>query len=398
MKYLISGVVLVVAIGTAGWIAHSRGVDLPWIDGASTGDTSSNESPSDDTEGAAKEQPLEVRALGRLEPAGGILQIAALPGDCLASVEVGEGDVVEAGAVLAKLKSGPLRKLQLRAAEAQYGEAKTRLEAEKSVAAFRVKAAELVEREAKAARTEADAEVQQDQLALLGKRLEQAESDRRRAQGVSEEVVSRQQREKLDLAVDKAQADLDAAMRLNEKTESAQLLAVEAAGLELTAARDAQEYVAAAIPVASLEKARDLALLQYQRTEIKAPCAGTILKIWMRPGEMTGATPILQMADLRRMVVVAEVYKADVKHIGKLPWAWIESPAIQGDGLWGKVSRVGTMVATPAMRPVDPFRSSDRHAVEVRIELVPEAVEEAARFSNLQVNVTFKATQGEGGP
>ncbi|NQT41020.1 MAG: hypothetical protein HQ581_26245, partial [Planctomycetes bacterium] len=118
MKYLISGVVLVVAIGTAGWIAHSRGVSLPWIDGASTGDASSSDTASDNSDRSAEKQTLEVRALGRLEPAGGILQIAALPGDCLASVEVGEGDVVEAGAVLAKLKSGPLRKLQLRAAEA----------------------------------------------------------------------------------------------------------------------------------------------------------------------------------------------------------------------------------------------------------------------------------------
>ena len=94
---------------------------------------------------------------------------------------------------------------------------------------------------------------------------------------------------------------------------------MEAANLDLAAAKEAKEQLPFAIPVRSLEVSRKLAEAQFQRTEVTAPCNGTILKIYARPGETIGNKPILQMADLQKMVVVAEVYENEVKHIRARP-------------------------------------------------------------------------------
>jgi hypothetical protein len=47
------------------------------------------------------------------------------------------------------------------------------------------------------------------------------------------------------------------------------------------------------------------------------------------------------------------------------------------------------MLASPALRPVDPFAPADRHVAEVRVELDEESSRQAARLTNLQVDVRF---------
>jgi HlyD family secretion protein len=121
-----------------------------------------------------------------------------------------------------------------------------------------------------------------------------------------------------------------------------------------------------------------------------------VLRVYTRPGEFISTRPILQMADLTRMVCVAEVYETDVQHVRRGQAVVIRSPSfpqVGGRGeLSGKVTRIGRMVSTPELRSLDPLASTARHAVEVRIELDQPGSLRAAEFVNLQVDVVFQPT------
>ena len=71
---------------------------------------------ADSGEGVLGER--QIVALGRLEPAGGVIEIGAVPGDVLKRFAdgVAEGAVIDAGEELAYLESYDLRATQLEAA------------------------------------------------------------------------------------------------------------------------------------------------------------------------------------------------------------------------------------------------------------------------------------------
>jgi hypothetical protein len=50
------------------------------------------------------------------------------------------------------------------------------------------------------------------------------------------------------------------------------------------------------------------------------------------------------------------------------------------------------MIATPELRSLDPFAPTDRHVVEVEIAFEPGMIPDAARLTNLQVDVTIDAS------
>lgn len=190
-----------------------------------------------------------------------------------------------------------------------------------------------------------------------------------------------------------AESELESAQAMMDQLTRTNHLTQEAASLDLDAAEAAKEQLAQTIPIASLRAQQELAEAQFQRTEIVAPCNGTVLKIYVRNGETVGARPILQIADLSRMVVVAEVYENEVKNLHEGQAVVVASKAFQppfdAEGLKGKVTRIGKMIASPALKAVDPFAPADRHVAEVRVELDPDSSRQAATLSNLQVDVRF---------
>ena len=223
--------------------------------------------------------------------------------------------------------------------------------------------------------------------------LELARKDLDRLKNLSADLVSDQQKDRQQLVVQQAEAKLAAAEALLEKAAAGRRLSVEAAEAKLQAARASKAQVLTAIPVKSLEKRRDLARKQWQQTVVKAPCKGIVLDISVRPGEMISVMPVLQMADLERMVAVAEVYETDLKRIRPGQAAVIHSKALRppydSQGLKGKVSHIEKIISTPELKSLDPLARADRHVAEVRVELDAESSRQAANFANLQVDVTF---------
>jgi len=94
------------------------------------------------------------------------------------------------------------------------------------------------------------------------------------------------------------------------------------------------------------------------------------------------------------MAVNAEVYETDVKHVRPGQRAVVTSraflPPYDRQGLQGRVTQVGRMIAAAALRGLDPLAPSDRHVIEVRIELDEPSSRLASHYTNLQVDVRIQ--------
>ena len=384
-------VLAVLGLAAVIWVAHEFGMLSPFFVPTDAGGESPPASASGIDSDALDDQPRDVAALGRLEPAGGVIEVCAPLGTRLMSVTVEEGSPVKKDEILAYLDSRPLREIELKSAESQLKEAKARRTAEANLADARIVAAGLAVEEAQIGR--GDVEAQQGKVKLLEERLTQSKTESDRLKGLSQEVVSQQEKERQALAVRQAEADLQTAKMLANKLARTTDLSLRAAESELKAAKASKEQVLSSIPVESLQNQRDLAEILWERTAISAPSKGAILKIFVRPGESIGSFPILQMGNLERMAVVAEVHETDVNRIvPRMPvliTSRVFKPPYNRKGLRGKVTQVGSMIAAPLLKRVDPFAQVDRHVVKVRIELDEEASKQVANLVNLQVDVRF---------
>ncbi len=347
--------------------------------------------PQEDKAATAAGETRDVVGMGRIEPAGGVIDVGAMMGDRLGRLLVEEGAQVEQGTPLAELESRALRQLELEAATSQLLNAEGRLDVERRLADVKIEAAKLNVKKAEAAELGTAAHEKKIELLKVGLALVQ--KDQERLKGLSKELVADQERERQAMLVQQAESELESAQAMMKQLASTNELGMEAAKLELKAVENAKEQLPFAIPIESLHLNRKLAEARYGQTQVTAPCTGVILRTYVRPGETISNKPILQIADLRRMVVVVEVYENEIKHIALDQPALVTSRAFRAPydmkGLQGKVTRIGRMISVPALRSVDPFAPADRHVVEVRVQLDDEGSRESAAFSNLQVDVRF---------
>jgi HlyD family secretion protein len=346
--------------------------------------------PSSATQGTQVE-PEAVVAMGRIEPVDGVIDVGATLGDRLGRLLVKEGADVEKGQPLAELESRPLRQLELEAATNQWENAKGRLAVDQRLADVKIAAAKLNVKKAETAQLSTAA--QREKVALLAVNLALAKKDQQRLQGLSKDLATDQERERHSLLVEQAESELNSARAMLRQFLRTNELGLEAAMLEIKAAEEAKAELPWAIPVESLRAGRELADTLYRRTQVIAPCKGTILKTYVRPGETISTRPVLQMANLERMVVVAEVYEDEIKHIRPGQPVVVTSKAFPApfdqQELRGKVTQIGRMINSPMLKSVDPFAPADHHVVEVRVELDDQGSRKTAGLSNLQVDVRF---------
>ena len=143
------------------------------------------------------------------------------------------------------------------------------------------------------------------------------------------------------------------------------------------------------VPLGSLKRQRDVAARRLDQTFLKAPSKGKVLKILARPGELVAAPqPVLQMADLSRMAVLAEVYETDIHKVYEGQVALITSKVENVRKMTGKVAAVGSMIGKNRVFDADPLTDVDRRVIEVKIML--DEPGPAAGLINLQVNVDFQ--------
>ncbi|SDB07673.1 HlyD family efflux transporter periplasmic adaptor subunit [Belnapia rosea] len=308
---------------------------------------------------AAPLPPAGVGALGRVEPASRVRRLNPPGGMAVTRLErllVNEGDQVEAGQLLA-----------------EFGDA--------------------VQKDAAIAEAAA-------QLARV-----RAELARIRAAGRPEEIAAQQARiEALRFAENSARRDAERAEALVPSgagglapAERARFAAARAAAERAEADATLQrlriprpeDLAVAEAEVATAEAGLIRARADATLSRVIAPIAGTILRIHARPGDQVGSDGLLEMADLGRLDIVADVYETDLPRLR--PGAAAEV-IVPGDPRRypAELREIGWMVRRTTQANTDPVAAVDARTVEVRLTLSPEGRAVLERRTNMQVQVSIR--------
>jgi HlyD family secretion protein len=107
-------------------------------------------------------------------------------------------------------------------------------------------------------------------------------------------------------------------------------------------------------------------------SELRAPLAGTVLKIHSRVGERPGNDGVLELGAGDQMEAVAEVYESDINRVklGQTVTLVSENGGFSGS-LEARVIRISPQVRQRAVLSTDPTGDADARVVEVRLALDP---------------------------
>jgi HlyD family secretion protein len=282
------------------------------------------------------EQGQRVAALGRLEPPGGIVRVAApstplsLAGSVVARLLVQEGDDVLAGQLLAVSDAEPALSAAVAVAEAEL--------------ALRGEAA-------KAAESRADE-------ACLRADVQAREADRR------DSLLERELASIEETEASRGDAEAQAASCTTERVNA------RVAEAEITLAQSRLE----------LRKA------ELARSQVLAPFSGRVLRINAEPGEYVGTQGVLELGRVQEMQAIAEVYETDVRHVRIGQAALVSSDAFV-DAKRGTVAFIRPKVQKQGEIGTDPAARKDGRIVEIGIDLDDPG--EAETLTNLQVEVVI---------
>lgn len=288
---------------------------------------------------APDQPPMRVGCRGWIEPEDGVLRIAAPyvsnTKPIIGTLQVTESEPVKAGQVLAILDGRSSLEKTLRETEADIEVSQKKL--------AKVKAG------AKAA----DIDAQKVEIARSESEYAFAQNDYQRYQRLREtENTTAADLEQKRQAVERSRLTLDAQ---RERLKSLQEIPKEDIDLvtaELDAAAAKADYV------------RN----QIERTVVRAPVSGTVLKIIAHEGEEVGSDGILELGKTNRMFVIAEVYETDVRRVRIGQKATI-SGDILPEKMEGTVTEIGNEVARSQLLPSDTAAFADTRVVKVKVKL-----------------------------
>jgi ABC exporter DevB family membrane fusion protein len=290
---------------------------------------------------AQLEAPIWIAGPGRVEPWSEDIKIGSELSGKLKSVKVEEGDAIRKGQVLAVLENDDYL-AQVRSAEAQ-------VLAKEATLRKVINGARTQERaEAFSSATEAKAV------------LDNARSEMERRQKLfAAGVISREELDRFAREYDVARA------RYQEASEHHSLVDDQA--------RDEDRSFAEAdlqLAQAQLQEAR----ARYDKTLIKSPIDGTVLRKHHRNGESvsnssTAPDPILTIGDKQVLRVRVDVDETDVNkvHVGQK--AYVTADAFGKQKFWGHVVRVGEQLGPKNVRTDEPTEKVDRKILETLVEL-----------------------------
>jgi len=351
--------------------------------------SSSKPNPPNNTSVIAS-APLPVTALGRLEPEGEVMRLAApvaLDGDRLKELRVQVGDRVKAGQIIAVLDASDRFADEVTQAKAQVQIA----QAELARAQAGAKQSEIQAQEASILRLQADLRGSEaSQSATISRwqsEVRTAEAELARFQQLyAQGAVSASVLDMKRLAAETTRAQLQEALSTRDRLANT----LQAQVLEATSTRD---RIAEVRPVDIATKAREvdsaIAALKLAETNlaqayIRAPRDGQILKIRTRLGEKVGNEGIVELGATDRMVAVLEVYQTEIDRVKVGQSATISGQSFQGE-VKGIVSQVGLQVERQRQATNQAGENLDRRVIEVKVRLSPEDSRRVAAFTNLQV-------------
>ncbi len=125
-------------------------------------------------------------------------------------------------------------------------------------------------------------------------------------------------------------------------------------------------------------------------SELRAPLAGTVLKIHSRPGERPANDGVLELGAGDQMEAVAEVYESDINRVkqGQMVLLVSENGGFSGS-LQARVIRISPQVRQRAVLSTDPTGDADARVVEVRLALDPADAAKVRDLAGLKVIARF---------
>jgi HlyD family secretion protein len=352
------------------------------------------------TGGGILTRGARVAAQGQLSPASGIVRIAGTPGDRISEVRVQAGDLVDKGSVLVQFASRELRTMEIDVAKQKLQEAEQTLASKKLELEGQILAAE---QEVKLADIQLQGAIRQLELAQNSKasvdlankgieRMERLVRDPATSQLIPRNDVEKQQLQQQQISSEQMAAELSAerAVKLAE-------LQADTAKKKLEASRQSQQLVIQSSPIGSLTKQLQLLELQLQQTQLTAPATGKILRVDATAGGSVGTTPVIEFADISKMVCNAEVSEIDIQRIKVGQKATLTSPALSSP-LTGTLQRIQPIIGVPQFRPSNPLAPVDFRVISVTIELDDASAKIASQFIQLQVDVTIDVISNESAP
>lgn len=341
-----------------------------------------------------------VTALGRLEPKGEVIQLAAnTSGSRIAELRVKLADRVRKGQIIAVLDTHDRAQAALVQAQRKVGIAQAKLAQVEAGA----KRGEIVAQSATVDQTEVqlreDVAAKDAAIAKLEAEVKNAELEFQRHDFLQRQgAISASLRDGKKLTLDVAHqqlAEAKANRRQAAETIAKQVKAAEATLDQIAEVRPV-DVQAAQAEVQSAIAAVQQAQAELDLTLVRAPRDGQILKIYTWEGEVVDSkNGIVAIGQTDAMYAVAEVYETD------LPKIRVGQPATMTDvsggtlkrSLKGTVDEIGLEVAKKDVLSTDPAASIDARVVEVKVRLDPEDSRTVAGLTNMKVQVAIGLAQ-----
>ena len=292
---------------------------------------------------AAASETRAVAAGGLVEPVSEARELAAGVVGRLVKMNVEEGDSVTAGAVIAQVENDDL-KAQLDAA-----------------------AADALARENELARLKAGA--RPEEISAARAQLREAEAAAALARSASERQAALAAKQATSKeAAERADADRDTA-------EARRDLAAQKLALLVAPPRSEDVGIAQSNLNAARARLAEIGA-QIEKTVLRSPIDGVILKLYRRAGETVTnlpPTPVAVVGDISRLRVRADVDESDVAQIGLHQTVWITADAFPGKRFRGTVAQIGFQLGRKNFRNNNPEERLDTKILEVLIDLEPGA-------------------------
>ena len=308
---------------------------------------------------AVAAEPAGVGALARVEPTSRIRKLGQPGGFSVNRVErllVAEGERVTAGQILAELADAPQKDAAVAQAEAAIAEAQANL--------AKIRAA--------------------------GRPSERAAQRARIAASLAQEDISRRDAVRAETLVPTGAGARAIAERNRSAAQRAAADRAEAeANLETLSAPRPEDVAFAEAQLRSAQASLQRAVADAALSRITAPIAGTILRIYARPGDLIGGDGLLEMADLDHIDIVADVFETDLPRLHPNQLADIIVP---GDAkrYRARVREIGWLVRRTTQAGSDPVAAVDARTVEVRLTLADDGAAALRQRMHMQVQVAIR--------
>ena len=302
-----------------------------------------HESAADASAAPTRNTPMMIAGPGRVEPASEDIKIGSELSGRLKAVYVEEADAIRRGQVLAELENADYR--------AQVESARANVIAKEATLRKVVNGARRQERD------EAWSSVNEAKAVM-----ENANSELRRRQELfSAGVVSREELDRYAREADVAQAKYDAAVQQHALVDD-------------RAREEDRSFAEADLKLAEGQLAE--AQARYEKTSIRSPIDGSVLRKHHRSGESvsnssTVPDPILTIGDRKTLRVRVDVDETDVSKVNVGQKAYVTADAFGKQKFWGHVVRVGQQLGPKNVRTDEPTEKVDTKILETLVELDP---------------------------